>query len=140
MARPPWPVLATVALTIALPLLQLWPRVEGGAFSQPTEFWFVNTLVQLWFRALFVALIVHGLWRSSRFVHVVAILWLLETLGLGLFTMFRNDFGWSYVIDFGSAGFYFGALPIAVGLIGTVLLCLPASWAWTSLHNRVRRH
>lgn len=140
MARPPWPVLAALTLAILLAVAQLWPRIEAGVFSGPTEFWFVNSLVQLWFRALFLALLVHGLWRGSRFVHIVAILWLLETAALGLYTMFRNDYDWSYVVNLTAGGFYFGALPILVGLVGTVLLSLPPSWAWTSLHNRLRRH
>lgn len=140
MARPPWPILVTIALLLVLPLLQLWPRIRAGFFlGGPNEFEPLNTLLRLWAEYLFLALVVHGLWRRSKFVHIVAIVWQLQVLALGAYTMILNDYGWDYVLNFSPGGFFYGTLPIVVGLVGVVLLLLPTSWRWTSHHRALSR-
>ena len=140
MARPPWTVTIPVALGFLLPLVQLWPELTsepaaGGFGRRPEEYRGLGMLLGLIAAYLIAALLARGLWRGSRFVHIVAILWwLLIEAGFGAYNLLINDYEWSHITSFSEIGFFNGALPIAVGLVAAVLLLLPASWRWT--HHR----
>lgn len=140
MARPPWTVIVPIVLAFVLPFVQLWPELtrESSAArfgSPPEDYRALGVLLFLIAALLTAALLGRGLWRGSRFVHVVAILWwLLAEAGLGAYNLLINGYEWSAVFNFTDIGFFHGALPIALGLLAVVLLILPASWRWT--HHR----
>ena len=139
MARPPWTVMIPIALGFLLPLVQLWPDVRFGFAPRsgrlPDQYPLLGMLLFSLSHFLTAALLGRGLWRGSRFVHVVAILWwLFVEAGVGAYNLLINDYDWSLIKNLTQIGFFHGALPIAVGLLCTVLLLLPASWRWT--HHR----
>ena len=139
MARPPWTVVIPVALGFLLPLVQLWPDLttdrETGFGRSGEEYRGLGMLLFLVSAFLVAALLARGMWRGSRFVQIVAILWwLLVEAGYGAFNLLLNGYEWSAISSFSEVGFFHGALPIAAGLLAVVLLVLPASWRWT--HHR----
>lgn len=139
MARPPWTVSIPIALAFLLPLVQLWPDItrDDREFfpSPPDRYPGLEMLLFLISAFLVATLLGRGLWRGSRFVHVVAILWwLVVEAGFGAYNLLINRFDWSRVTNFSELGFFDGALPIAVGVVAAVLLLFPASWRWT--HHR----
>ena len=84
---------------------------------------------------LVAALLGRGLWRGSRFVHIVAIVWwLFVEAGFGAYNLLINRYDWALIANFSGVGFFQGALPIGVGLGAAALLSLPASWRWS--HQR----
>lgn len=132
-------MLIPIALGFLLPLIQLWPdltRDDRASFPRPPdEYPGLEMLLFLTSAFLVAALLGRGLWRGSRFVHVVAIMWwLLVEAGYGAYNVLINRYGWSHVTNFTEVGFFGGALPVAAGILAAVLLLLPASWRWT--HHR----
>jgi len=141
MVRPPWTIVLVAALMVAAPLLHAWSLIDAGlVFDNPGGFGALRMLLELTGSYVVVALVVHGLWRGSRFVHIVAILWQLVWIGWGVHSVALNAFDWSIIWDIDRSGFYFVGAPSLMAAAALVMLLLGSSWAWTSHHRRPLRH
>ena len=132
--RPPRPIVAVIVLMILLPLVQLVPDFVSG---KPFEYRFAgdefepwNTLLGWFAQFVVIGLFVQGLWRGSRFVWAIGLLLGLRDAGYGLFNILRNDYDVSAITSFSQIGFFYGALPIAVGVLVIGLLLMPSSIRW----------
>ena len=139
--RPPATIVATVVLMILLPLVRLVPDIASGTlFVQrfgEHEFEPWNTLLALFSEFVVIGLVVHGLWRGSRFVWIIGLLLALRDAGFGLFNILLNDYDMSFITNFTQVGFFHGAWPIAVGVAVIVLLLMPSSVRWNSRPQRL---
>jgi hypothetical protein len=128
-AHRPWTVVAVVVLMFAVLLARMWADRFALTFSKTSGASYLVTYSML---AITLALIADGLWRRSRNVWALAILWLLIDAGYGALHIATNGYGWDAVTSLTQVGFYEGAVPMVVGAINLVLLLLPVTRAWVT--------
>jgi hypothetical protein len=125
----PWTVVAVVVLMFAVLLARMWADRFALTFSKSSGASYLVTYSML---AITLGLIADGLWRRSRNVWLLAILWLLIDAGYGALHILTNGYGWNAITALTQVGFYEGALPLIVGAFNLVLLLLPATRAWVA--------
>ena len=131
-SRPPATVIAFVALVALLDLAQIL-----ASFRETLDFpldgrpslVFVN-LFRFGFPLLFLFVVAVGLWNRLRWVWVAALAWQVLIVTQGTFNIWINEYDASYITRFTQIGFWHGALPIAAGLLGLILLLWPSTRRW----------
>lgn len=124
------PILVLAAIWLLDQLITFVVGRPTDRFGDPEDVEAIVTLLSFLQGFLVPVLVALGLIYRMRFAWVIALIWQAISGAFGILTFTLGSYGWNDVTSMSEAGFYGGALPIAIALISFVLLLLPSTQRW----------